>query len=148
MCHTIVKQWYWALFFFCSCVFIWSNISGSKWSLFLNALLLLFFSSSDSHVCACLSAFPSPSPRWTCTRMCVITCSLPLLHMVGPCTWWGSLPVGCAASSAPARKHSNIHPHSFDLFGFCVSWASPVRIKFHMRQHLPSGNPLRQYHSS
>ena len=100
-------------------------------------------------VCVCICLFLSfPRPRWTCTRMCVITCSLPWLHMAGPCTLWGSLPVGCAASPAPARKHSNTHPHTFDLFVLCVSWASPVRIKFHMRQHLPSDNPLRQYHSS
>lgn len=59
-------------------------------------------------VCVSVSASASRLRlRWTCTRMCVITCSLLWLHTAGPCTSWGNLSADCATSRAPARKHSN-----------------------------------------
>lgn len=91
----------------------WNHIWGSNlqyiskcWHYFSSFVLMHVFTRAH------LFAFSFPRLRWTCTRMCVIICSLPWLHMVGPCTWWGSLPVGCAALPAPARKHLNIHTHS------------------------------------
>lgn len=55
------------------------------------------------------------------------------------------------ASSCPwAPRHTNIHTCMHSLYPFAsVCLLSPqIGLKFHMRQHLPSGNPLRQYHSS
>lgn len=91
-------------------------------------------------MCVCLYVCVSSLRlKWTCTRTCVITCSLRLLHMGGPCTWWGNLSVDCATLPAPARKHSNIRC-LWNVFGFFLST--------HPISHLPAEVEIHRHENS